>query len=114
MKQRNQRNNYGELLEAITDYLGAYCSYCGDVDGLIVHHVLPVDRGGKNRIANFEIVCKKCHQKIHKVWNEIMPIKKVEVRICIKCGRKETVRQLGYCKELCTLCRKSNNKKIYD
>jgi hypothetical protein len=40
-----------------------YCSLCGSMDNLLIHHI---DHDRKNNdISNLIVLCKKCHQEHH-------------------------------------------------
>ena len=40
-----------------------YCSLCGSIDNLLIHHI---DHDRKNNdISNLIVLCKKCHQEHH-------------------------------------------------
>jgi 5-methylcytosine-specific restriction endonuclease McrA len=55
--------NYKEYSN-ISKSLVQKCSYCGNTNKLIVHHI---DLNYKNNdINNITIVCRSCHNKIHK------------------------------------------------
>ena len=55
-----QYNFYGELAKSLKQS----CSLCGSKDKLLVHHL---DGNYKNNISeNITIVCRGCHNKIHK------------------------------------------------
>lgn len=48
------------------------CQYCrrtkdtlGDRERLEVHHVVPVDEGGDDKLENIWVVCTSCHKEIH-------------------------------------------------
>lgn len=38
------------------------CAYCGSDDSLEIEHVIPLGRGGSNRIANIVPACRACNQ----------------------------------------------------
>jgi hypothetical protein len=41
------------------------CMICGSSRNLQAHHVLPLSRGGTNRIENLKLLCEKCHKSEH-------------------------------------------------
>jgi len=41
------------------------CRRCGTDDDLIVHHIVPVDADGKNRLENLAVLCRSCHLAAH-------------------------------------------------
>lgn len=45
---------------------GYKCCNCrADDETLDVHHVVPIGRGGSNRLTNLKVVCRSCHELIH-------------------------------------------------
>ena len=45
---------------------GFKCCNCrADDETLDVHHVVPISRGGSNRLTNLKVVCRTCHNLIH-------------------------------------------------
>lgn len=47
--------------------LGSVCCNCGKECGKEIeyHHIIPLERGGKDIISNLAPVCYECHTKIH-------------------------------------------------
>lgn len=46
------------------------CQQCGAIredKALEIHHILPLYKGGNNDPDNLIVLCKKCHQKKHKI-----------------------------------------------
>jgi hypothetical protein len=41
------------------------CRRCGADDDLVVHHIVPVDADGKNRLENLAVLCQSCHLAAH-------------------------------------------------
>ncbi|MBO6274925.1 MAG: HNH endonuclease [Methanobrevibacter sp.] len=42
------------------------CQICGEKNlKFEVHHIIPRNQGGTNRMDNLTVLCKKCHHKIH-------------------------------------------------
>lgn len=52
-----RKKHVAQLLE-IADYK---CQECGKRDNLTVDHVIPITRGGKNELNNFQILCRSCN-----------------------------------------------------
>ena len=42
------------------------CDRCGDIERLVLHHIVPVSWGGKSTPENCITLCKDCHEKTHK------------------------------------------------
>lgn len=43
------------------------CANCGETNDLDIHHIVPLAKGGTNRISNLVMLCLECHGKIHGV-----------------------------------------------
>lgn len=41
------------------------CINCGSKKSLHVHHVLPLSKGGSNKLSNLSLLCERCHRKEH-------------------------------------------------
>lgn len=63
--------------DVILNYLGKFCVWCKSTTNLHIHHVLPLSRGGKNELANLEIVCQICHLKLHFQIGRILYQKRI-------------------------------------
>lgn len=37
------------------------CLKCGDIDNLSLDHIIPVNKGGPNRIGNLQTLCRSCN-----------------------------------------------------
>lgn len=47
------------------------CCNCGARNRrLHVHHIVPVEKGGSNKLTNLATACDRCHKKIHP-WLDI-------------------------------------------
>lgn len=52
------------VYDALTDFWGALCAYCGSQgDNLEVDHIVPVSRGGSNDIRNLTLACRPCNMR---------------------------------------------------
>ncbi len=58
---------------------GKLCLACGSDKNICIDHVIPVNRGGKNDISNYQPLCKSCNSRKgtnttdyrkRKVWQE--------------------------------------------
>lgn len=45
---------------------GRVCSSCWVTSNLDVHHILPRNMGGKDILSNLRILCRSCHERVHK------------------------------------------------
>lgn len=41
------------------------CMYCGSIEDIEYHHLIPVSAGGDNRLNNILPLCAECHDKVH-------------------------------------------------
>ena len=46
------------------------CDFCGSVDNLHLHHIVPISWGGLSSKENCITLCEKCHRKTHKELNK--------------------------------------------
>lgn len=51
----------GEVLERDDEE----CQNCGERSNLVIHHIVPIENGGTNRLSNLVTLCRKCHRKSH-------------------------------------------------
>ena len=54
------------------------CTYCGTSKGLVLHHKIPLSKGGPHQLGNIEAVCRKCHKKVHAQLRRIFPLKSLK------------------------------------
>ena len=48
------------------------CAFCGCVENLELHHMVPICMGGDNSDLNLVYLCKKCHKQVTKYQNGIL------------------------------------------
>ena len=41
------------------------CTNCGASRTLQAHHVVPLSKGGSNKLTNLKLLCERCHQRAH-------------------------------------------------
>ncbi len=41
------------------------CEICGETYHLQVHHIIPLSKGGSNKVSNLRLLCRECHLKEH-------------------------------------------------
>ncbi|HRY57002.1 MAG TPA: HNH endonuclease [Patescibacteria group bacterium] len=41
------------------------CKVCHSKEGLVIHHIKEVVKGGENELDNLITLCRNCHKKIH-------------------------------------------------
>ena len=87
--KKSKENVTKNIIEAVMNYLERKCNYCGSVENLHIHHILPLSKGGQNSLGNFEVVCRTCHLKLHHQIEKVLPKKYIPVIFyCEKCGVK--------------------------
>lgn len=59
----SDRISLTSLLDALVDYWGPRCAYCGLETDLEVEHVVPLARGGTNEITNLTVACHECNSR---------------------------------------------------
>ena len=42
------------------------CEDCGSIEGLHVHHIQPLSKGGGNEMDNLKLLCTSCHYQAHR------------------------------------------------
>lgn len=58
-----ERRDLTSLIDALVDYWGPRCVYCGVEGDLEIEHVVPLARGGTNEITNLTVACHDCNSK---------------------------------------------------
>jgi hypothetical protein len=61
-------DNWEELRQIVLERDGYRCVNCGDgiQDSILqAHHIVPLSKGGSNKISNLATLCKDCHGKLH-------------------------------------------------
>lgn len=62
--------------QAVNEFLKPHfdkCEKCGQAievgtkNGVVLHHIIPLDKGGTDEPDNIMILCKSCHSKIHDI-----------------------------------------------
>lgn len=51
------------MRQIVIEFLGSKCNMCMDIKDLMVDHIVPFDRGGKNMVKNLQLLCRICHHK---------------------------------------------------
>lgn len=49
----------------IRDMLPKKCVNCGSTNGIVYHHIVPVELGGNEVPSNIAVLCSVCHGKVH-------------------------------------------------
>ena len=78
-KERQKKKQVALSKYKRTGELGQCCSGCGwqmpfsiNGDGLDIHHVKPVCKGGSDDISNLLLLCPNCHRVAHKFFHSSM------------------------------------------
>ncbi|HDR8155593.1 TPA: HNH endonuclease [Bacillus cereus] len=61
----NSRKEFQSNKSYYLSVLPKECANCGKTGELDIHHIVPLVKGGTNRISNFAVLCLECHGKIH-------------------------------------------------
>lgn len=43
------------------------CLFCGSIENLTIHHIIPRSIGGTDDLSNLVWLCGECHQKLHQI-----------------------------------------------
>ena len=54
------------IREKVFSSKGRVCSNCGSRTDLDVHHIKPLSLGGSNKLSNLIVLCRYCHETVHK------------------------------------------------
>lgn len=102
------KRNSTQWPEVIINYLGRHCVWCKSINNLHIHHILPISKGGRDDLGNLEVVCAKCHYKLHREWSKITS-RKHTIKTCVVCNKTEFTK----IKARSSLCQKCRNLKEY-
>ncbi|MGG3443836.1 HNH endonuclease [Bacillus nitratireducens] len=63
----NSREEFEQNRTYYLNVLPKECANCGETNDLDIHHIVPLAKGGTNRVSNLVMLCLECHGKIHGV-----------------------------------------------
>ena len=55
------------------------CEECKTTKNLTAHHIKPKSEGGDNSLKNIQILCRKCHDKIHNIKRKKWSSNKIQL-----------------------------------
>lgn len=58
-----------EIRDAVYKNDNNMCANCGSTEFLEIHHVVPVEVGGTDKLTNLKLLCQKCHVLAHASLN---------------------------------------------
>lgn len=63
--------NHNSFVEMSKTYYDNYCRECGWNKGNCeVHHIIPIEKGGKHTLRNAILLCPNCHRLKHDRYNK--------------------------------------------
>ncbi|PEM10734.1 HNH endonuclease [Bacillus wiedmannii] len=63
----NSRKEFQSNYSYYLSILPKECANCGKTGELDIHHIVPLAKGGTNRISNLVALCLECHGRIHGI-----------------------------------------------
>lgn len=60
-----KRKSFLSGYEEFDKLLPSSCQNCGSKDDLVIHHIVPLVKGGTNLITNMARLCSPCHALVH-------------------------------------------------
>lgn len=65
--RRKRRGTTGaqEYKAIVLSVFNNMCDFCGGDEELLIHHLIPKSKGGKDHIANIIVLCRQCHLNLH-------------------------------------------------
>ena len=60
-KANNGGTHTGKDIKFLLSLANQQCLRCGELLGLEIDHVTPLSKGGRNDIANLQVLCKSCN-----------------------------------------------------
>jgi hypothetical protein len=66
----------GQRAARILRGIAGCCLICGYKENLVIHHELPLSKGGEDKGENLDLVCPNCHAALHsgKTPNQIYKV----------------------------------------
>lgn len=62
---RYRENIPGSVREQVYDRDGRQCVLCGSEDNLSLDHIIPLARGGREEMSNYQTLCRPCNSRKH-------------------------------------------------
>lgn len=61
----NYPEDWPRIRQEVLSRDGHRCGNCGSNHNLMVHHIVPLSKGGSNSLSNLRTLCEDCHKKLH-------------------------------------------------
>lgn len=56
---------HGRVSQKVIERDGYKCIQCHSDKDLLIHHIIPISKGGKSTMGNQQLLCRSCHSKLH-------------------------------------------------
>jgi hypothetical protein len=81
-----KRRSYKEFL---IEVLGGKCVECGFEVQLEIDHKVPLKFGGRDELANLQVLCLKCHKNKHRIEKIYVPLAEDDSRLLFQIAKAE-------------------------
>lgn len=61
-ERATMRKNHTVWYQHLIETNGELCANCGNVENLVVDHILPIAKGGMSEIDNLQLLCAECNR----------------------------------------------------
>lgn len=59
------------IAEEVYKRFDGKCCNCKSTENLVIHHAVPISRGGSDEITNLVLICDRCHRAFHYGQNVV-------------------------------------------
>jgi hypothetical protein len=89
--------DYKENKKLAAERDGYKCVICGKAPkNLECHHISPYWQSKDNSLNNLEMLCHSCHKKIHKILQQLRPVKEIrKMYHCPVCNKTLALATVG-------------------
>lgn len=74
-RRARKKNAEGKIgkddIKILTEAQGGKCLMCGKKTKLTLDHIVPLSKGGRNDITNFQMLCHSCNSKKHTTIKDL-------------------------------------------